>query len=89
MDRCQSYRSQRDELQAAEWKQRLEFQQFLQLDRIADQERETSVDTLVYERAVLESGAEQSLEENYRNAEAQLKALVNDLVGRRGFRPIH
>jgi hypothetical protein len=81
LDRCQSYRSQRDELQAADWKLRLEFQQFLQIDRIADQEHETGADTLAYERAVLESAAEQSLEENHRNAEAQLKELVNDLVG--------
>ncbi len=81
LDRCQSYRSKRDELQAADWQLRVEFQQFLQLDRIADQERESGRDTLAYEQAVLESAAEQSLEENHRNAEAQLKALVTDLVG--------
>ncbi len=80
LDRCECYKAKRDELQAAEWKIGLEFQQFLQLDQIADQERETGLDTLAYERAVLGSAAEQSLEENHRNAEAQLKTLVNDLV---------
>ncbi len=81
LERCETYRSKRDELQAAGWKLRLELQQFLQLDQIADQERETGAGTLAYERAVFESAAEQSLEENHRNAEAQLKALVTDLVG--------
>ncbi len=81
LDRCQSYRAKRDECQIAAWKLSVEFRQFLQLDRIADQQRETGADTLAYERAVFESAAEQSLEENHRNAEAQLKALVNDLVG--------
>jgi hypothetical protein len=36
LDRCQSYRAKWDEIRTAHWKIGLEFEQFLQLDQIAD-----------------------------------------------------
>lgn len=81
LERCASYRLRSDQLQAEKWKLQLELDRFLRLDQIAGQERETGAATLGYERAVLESAAEQRQEEHHKSAEMQLKDLTNDLVG--------
>ena len=80
LDRCNTARSQRDRLQIEKWKLQLELDQFFRLDQVQEREREASLDTLPYERAVIESGAERSLGENHRNAEAQLKGFMDDLL---------
>jgi hypothetical protein len=80
LERCLSHRSSRDALQIERWKLRMELDRFFRLDEADAREREAGGDTLGYERAVLESGAEQSLEENYRRAGEQLRDLTSDLI---------
>ena len=62
------------------WKLQLELDRFFRLDQVRERERQAGADTLPYERAAMESGAESSLETNHKNAEAQLKGLTDELV---------
>lgn len=78
LERCAVDRDKRDNLQLEKWKLQLEVDQFLRLHLIRLRERETGADTLAYERAVLDSAAERNIEESQKNAEAQLKALMDD-----------
>ncbi|MBV9746989.1 MAG: hypothetical protein JO099_24775 [Acidobacteriia bacterium] len=80
LDRCREDRAQRDMLQLEKFQWQLDLDRFLRLDRLQERERQAGADTVAYERAVLETAAEQSLEEHHRNAESQLKALLEDLV---------
>ena len=77
---CLLHRSRRDGLHLERWKLQLELDRFFRLDPLDQREREAGADTLGYERAVLESAAESSLEQNHRHAGEQLKDLTNDLV---------
>jgi hypothetical protein len=54
--------------------------EFFRLDEIEERELQSGSEIVGYERAVLDSGAEQNLEEHHRNSEAQLRALIEDLV---------
>ena len=80
LERCASARAERDRLQLEKWKLQVELDRFFRLDQVRERERESGIDTLAYERAALESGAEGSLEANHKSAEGQLKALTDDLV---------
>ena len=80
LERCTQARSERDRLQREKWTLQLELERFLRLDGIQERERQAGLDTLPYERAALESGAENSLETNHRSAEAELKDLTEELV---------
>lgn len=80
LDRCTQARSERDRLQKEKWTLQLELERFLRLDGLQERERQAGLDTLPYERAALESGAENSLETNHRSAEAELKDLTEELV---------
>ncbi len=80
LGRCLSHRSKRDAIQLEKWKFQLELDRFLRIDPLAQREREAGGDTIAYERAVRESAAEQSLEENHRHAGEQLRDLTSDLV---------
>jgi len=77
---CAIARSQRDRLQLEKWKLQLELDHFFRLDQVQERERQAGADTLPYERAALESGAESALEANHRSAEAGLKELTDELV---------
>lgn len=78
LERCAVDREKRDDLQIEKWKLQLEMDQFLRLNQIRQREREAGADTLAYERAMLDSAAERSIEESHKDAEAQLKALMDD-----------
>jgi hypothetical protein len=78
--RCAAERTQRDLLLIEKWNLQVEADEFFRLDALHDRERLAGLDTLPYERAVLETGAEGSLEENHRNAGLQRKALLQDLL---------
>ncbi len=80
LERCLAHRSKRDELHLERWKLQLDVDRFFRLDPLEQRVREAGGDTVAYERAVLESAAEQSLEENQRHAGEQLRDLTNDLV---------
>jgi hypothetical protein len=80
LERCAAERTQRDMLHAEKWKLQLEADEFFRLEAIHERERSAGLDTLPYERAVLETGAERSLEENHRKAELQRRALLEDLL---------
>jgi hypothetical protein len=80
LDRCAVARTQRDRLQMEKWKLALELDGFFRLGQLQERERQAGVDTLPYQRAVMESGAENSLESNHKSAEAQLAGLMDDLV---------
>jgi hypothetical protein len=79
LERCAAHRTRWEQLQGEKWRLRLELAEFFRLVQIEEREREGGEDTLSYERAVLESAAEQSLQENHKDAETQLKALLSDL----------
>lgn len=80
LDRCALYRSAWDELQTAKWSILLEVDQSLRGVQVDERDREAGGDTLHYRRVSLESAAEQSLQQNHKGAETQLRALTNDLV---------
>jgi hypothetical protein len=80
IDRCAGARSAHERWSRDKWEFQLEFDRFLRLARLQDRQRQAGVDTIPYERAVLERAAEAGLEANHRNAEAQLKALMEDLA---------
>jgi hypothetical protein len=80
LERCAAARSQRDQLQMEKWKLQIELDRFFRLDQIQERERRAGLDTLPYERAALEGGAESSLETNYKSAEAEWKELTEELV---------
>jgi hypothetical protein len=79
LERCVSRRARWDQLQVEKWRLRLELAEFFRLVQVEERAREGGEDTLNYERAVLDSAAEQSLQENHKEAETQLKALLSDL----------
>ena len=80
LDRCAAARSERDRLQRDKLNLQLDLDRFYRLEQVQERERQAGVDTLPYERAALESGAESSLEVNHRGAEGQWKGLTDDLV---------
>jgi len=80
LERCAELRRQRDSLQIEKWKLQLELDGFFRLDQVQARELQAGADTLPYQRVVLEGAAAKSLEENHKNSEAQLKALLEDLV---------
>jgi hypothetical protein len=80
LERCVAARSERDRLQMEKWNLQLDLDRFFRLNQIRERERQAGADTLHYERAALESGAERSLEANHKNAEVELKELTDDLV---------
>jgi len=80
LERCAVARSQRDQLQMEKWKLQIELDRFFRLDQIQERERRAGLDTLPYEQAALESGAEGSLETNHKSAEAELRELTDELV---------
>jgi hypothetical protein len=80
LDRCREERARRDALQIHKWKWQLELDEFLRLDQIQERERQAGSATVEYRRAVLQSAAENKLEQLHANSEAQLKALLEDLV---------
>jgi len=80
LERCAAARAERDRLQLEKWKLAVELDRFLRLDQVGERERQAGLDTLPYERATAESAAENSLETNHKNAEAQLKGLTDDLL---------
>jgi hypothetical protein len=80
LEGCAKAREQRDRLQVEKWNLQLELDRFFRLDQIQERERAAGLDTLPYQRAALESAAEQNLEANNKGAETHLKALQDDLV---------
>jgi hypothetical protein len=80
LERCAEARLRHDQLQMDRWKLQLELDHFFQIDQVQERERQAGAASLPYERAALESGAENSLEANHRSAEEQLKGLLDDLV---------
>ena len=80
LERCALARTQRDQLLMEKWKLQLDLDSFFRLDQVRERERQAGADTLPYQRAALESGAESRLETNYKSAEAQLKAQMDDLL---------
>jgi hypothetical protein len=80
LERCATEKTRRDLLHAESWKLQLELDAFFRLDALHGRERQAGLDTVPYERAVLESAAEKSLEENHHSAEQQRKALLDDLM---------
>jgi hypothetical protein len=78
LDRCQELRARRDSLQLEKWKLQLDLDRFFRLDQLQTRELQAGAETLPYERALLESAAPKSLEENHRNSEAQL--LLEHLI---------
>jgi hypothetical protein len=80
LDRCMEERSRRDALQIEKWRLQLDLDRFFRLDNIQQRERQAGLDTLPYERAVMDGGAERSLEEYHKKAEVQRKTLMDDLL---------
>jgi len=80
LERCAVARSEHDRLHLEKWKLHVELDRSLRLEQIQERELQAGVHTLPYERAAVESAAENSLETNYGNAEAVLKELTEDLV---------
>ena len=70
--RCAEARSRHHELQMAKWQLQLELDRLLRLDQLQEQELAAGLDTLPYERAAREAGAEAALETNHKHAETQL-----------------
>jgi hypothetical protein len=80
LDRCVAAAAQYEKLQAEKWDFQLELDRFLRLDAIAERELAAGRDTLPYERTVRESGAEASIESNYKSAEEELKGFTEELL---------
>jgi hypothetical protein len=80
LERCTTIRAEYERLQLDKWKLQVELDRFFRLQAIHDRERAAGLDTLAYERAVFEAGAEKSIEDNHRNSDAQFKALLDDLL---------
>jgi hypothetical protein len=80
LDRCHELRTRRDSLQLERWKLQLDLDRFFRLEQLQTRELQAGAETVPYERAILESAAAKSLEENHKGSEAQLKALLEDLV---------
>jgi hypothetical protein len=78
--RCAETRSEYDRLQREKFLWQLELDRFLALDGLHERERRAGEDTLGYERAIRDGAAERSLAVDYKGAEAQLKALTDDLM---------
>jgi hypothetical protein len=80
LNRCREHKRRWDELQTENWRLLQELDHFFRLLPIEDREREAGADTLPYQRAILESAAAHSLQENHKQAEAQLQALLDNLA---------
>lgn len=80
LDRCATLKSRHDALQLEKWKLQLELDRFFRLDALSERLREAGADTVAYERAALEAGAESSLETNHKSAESHLDGLSSDLL---------
>jgi len=80
LDRCFAHRAKRDQLQLEKWRIQLELDRFFRFDQLRAHRLEAGVETVAYERAVLEAGAESSAAANHKSAETQLKTLSDDLL---------
>jgi hypothetical protein len=68
LHRCAIARSEHDRLQRDKLNLQLDLDRFYRLVQAQERERQADMDTLPYERAALESGAESCLEVNRRSA---------------------
>jgi hypothetical protein len=80
LERCAQARARHHQLRMDKWKLQIELDRFFRLDQIQERERLAGLDSLPYERAALESSAENSLETCHASAEAELKDLTEDLL---------
>lgn len=80
LQRCSEHRALRDRWLLEKWRTQLELDRFFRTEQLRARRRESGADTLSYERAALEAGAEGSMEANQQAAQAHLKGLLDDLL---------
>ena len=80
LERCATVKLQHSQLQKDKWDLQLELDRFIRLDALRERERKAGRDTLPYERAAMDSAAENSLEVSHKKAEERLGGLTDDLL---------
>ncbi len=80
LDRCRAERAQYDLLRIEHAKLQADIDRFHRIEEIQARERKAGSETLAYERAILDQAAENTSETLLRDAETQIKDLLEDLL---------